>query len=108
MRRHFLGQHYYFEIPFLVLRFIPMILTKEEAESLLQARNRSPHSLLGMHQLGGGKGIVVRAFVPGAAQVEVLPARGEPHPKFKLEKINEAGLFEGTSAASKEIYAYDL
>ena len=33
---------------------------------------------------------------------------GEPHPKFKLEKIDDAGLFEGASAASNEIYAYDL
>ena len=44
-----------------------MVLTRDELRSLVEANNRSPHQLLGMHPLGDGSGIVVRASLPGAA-----------------------------------------
>ena len=50
-----------------------MILTHAERESLIQAQQRNPHHLLGMHPLGDGSGVVVRALLPNAAQVEVVP-----------------------------------
>ncbi len=85
-----------------------MILTKEEAESLLQAQNRSPHSLLGMHKLGNGAGVVVRAFAPDAAKVEVVPTLEKSRPPILLQKVHDAGLFEGTSDKAGDVYAYDL
>src|SRR2546422_10738945 len=50
-----------------------MILTEAELLSLVQVQLRSPHQLLGMHPLGDGSGVVVRAFVPNAAAAEIIP-----------------------------------
>ena len=61
-----------------------------------------------MHPLGDGSGVVVRAFLPGAAQVEVRPTHEKKKPKIKLQKIHEAGIFEGTAKDSGKVYAYDL
>jgi hypothetical protein len=33
-----------------------MVLTQEELSSLVEVKHRSPHQLLGMHELGKGKG----------------------------------------------------
>ncbi|MGN6642690.1 MAG: 1,4-alpha-glucan branching protein GlgB [Verrucomicrobiota bacterium] len=85
-----------------------MLLTPEELRSLVEVNNRAPHQLLGMHQLGDGSGLVVRAFVPGASKVEVQPTHEKKKPGFKLERIHDAGLFEGITKAAKDIYAYDL
>ena len=85
-----------------------MILTQVELDSLVHVQHRSPHTLLGMHPLGDGSGVVVRAFLPGAAQVEVRPTHEKKKPKIKLQKIHEAGIFEGTAKESGKVYAYDL
>ena len=49
-----------------------MILSAAELDSLVQATQRSPHQLLGMHPLGDGQGVVVRAFLQNAASVATL------------------------------------
>ena len=41
-----------------------MVLTQEELRSLVEVKNRSPHQLLGLHELGKGKGLVARALLP--------------------------------------------
>ena len=84
-----------------------MILTKDEADSLLEVRLRSPHTLLGMHQLGDGAGLVVRALQPGAKEVEIAPTHEKSKPRFKLTQLRP-GLFEGTTTDAREVYAYDL
>jgi 1,4-alpha-glucan branching enzyme len=85
-----------------------MILTAEELGSLVEARQRSPHQLLGMHPLGDGSGLVVRAMVPGAKKVEVAPVHVKDKPRFSLKEVHEAGVFEGTTNKAKSVYAYDL
>ena len=85
-----------------------MVLTHGELESLVHVRHRSPHTLLGMHPLGDGSGIVVRAFVPDAAQVEIEPTHEKKKPGFKLQRVHESGLFEGTSQEASHVFAYDL
>jgi hypothetical protein len=45
-----------------------MILTPDEIETIIHARARHPHQLLGMHPLGDGSGVVVRAYLPDAAR----------------------------------------
>ncbi|MGV3774604.1 MAG: 1,4-alpha-glucan branching protein GlgB [Verrucomicrobiales bacterium] len=85
-----------------------MILTAEELNSLVQAQNRAPHQLLGMHPLGKGKGLVVRAIVPDAATVEVLPVHEPSKPRIKLEKIHPSGIYEGSTTEAAQVYAYDL
>jgi 1,4-alpha-glucan branching enzyme len=85
-----------------------MVLTQDELRSLVEANNRAPHELLGMHQLGNGSGLVVRALVPNAVKVEVQPTHEKKKPTIKLERIHEAGVFEGVTSAANEVYAYDL
>src|SRR3954468_22964634 len=85
-----------------------MILTHAELESLIQAKNRSPHQLLGMHPLGDGSGLVVRAYLPNAARIEVAPVHEKSKPSFALKQIHESGLFEGSTPKAQHVYAYDL
>ena len=85
-----------------------MILSEAELTSLVTVQHRSPHQLLGMHPLGGGFGVVVRAFLPEAAKVEAQPTHDKRKPKIKLKRLHRAGLFEGVSRETNEVYAYDL
>ena len=85
-----------------------MILTVEELESLVHARQREPHRLLGMHPLGDGSGVVVRAYLPNAAAVEAVPVHEPAMPRIRLERLHESGLFEGVSRAAPRVFAYEL
>ncbi len=85
-----------------------MILTAPELTSLVQVQNRAPHQLLGMHPLGDGSGLVVRAFLPNAASVKIVPTHERGKPTIKLKRLHETGVFEGVTRAAKEVYAYDL
>jgi 1,4-alpha-glucan branching enzyme len=84
-----------------------MILTSAEADSLVEVRHRSPHDLLGMHALGAGAGVVVRAFHPRAVEISIAPVHEKNKPRIKLEQVRPA-LFEGTTKEAKSVYAYDL
>src|SRR5712691_5572673 len=85
-----------------------MVLTQDELRSLIDVNHRSPHRLLGMHPLGDGSGVVVRAFVPEAAQVEIIPTHEKNQPRITLTRLTESGIFEGVSKNAKRVYAYDL
>src|SRR6266404_4081636 len=67
----------------------PMILTAEEVDSLVYVQHRSPHTLLGVHPLGDGSGLVVRAFLPDAAAVEIVPVHEKDRPGIKLNRLHE-------------------
>jgi 1,4-alpha-glucan branching enzyme len=85
-----------------------MVLSHEELQSLTEARNRSPHQLLGLHPLGNGSGLVARALLPNAARVEVHPVHEPDKPVIKLKRIPKTDLFEGTTTQAERVYAYDL
>jgi 1,4-alpha-glucan branching enzyme len=85
-----------------------MILTPAELHSLIELSHQSPHTLLGMHPLGDGSGLVVRAFLPDAARVEIQPVHEKNRPKFELKRVHETGLFEGVTRIANKVYAYDL
>ncbi len=85
-----------------------MILSGDEVTSLVHATQRLPHQLLGMHPLGDGSGLVVRALLHNAAQVEVVPVLEKKRPSFRLKRLDDSGLFEGTTTATAKVYAYDL
>jgi 1,4-alpha-glucan branching enzyme len=85
-----------------------MILTPDELHSLVELIHQSPHTLLGMHPLGDGSGLVARAFLPDAARVEIQPTHEKSRPKFELKPIHQAGLFEGVTRTANKVYAYDL
>jgi len=85
-----------------------MLLTKAELASLVHAQNGNPHQLLGMHPLGDSSGLVVRAFLPNAASVEVVPTHEKSKPSFMLKRLDESGLYEGSTKKATSVYAYDL
>ncbi|MEI6198098.1 MAG: 1,4-alpha-glucan branching enzyme, partial [Verrucomicrobiota bacterium] len=85
-----------------------MILTPDELRSLVELKHQSPHTLLGMHPLGGQSGLVVRALLPGAESVEVQPVHEKDKPGFALERIPGTDVFEGLTRAASAVYAYDL
>ena len=85
-----------------------MILRWDELDALVQVRHRTPHQLLGMHPLGDGSGVVVRAYLPHAAQVEIVPTHEKKKPSFALQRVHDSGLFEGSHKGSNTVYAYDL
>jgi 1,4-alpha-glucan branching enzyme len=85
-----------------------MVLTEAELRSLVEVNHRSPHQLLGMHPLGDGSGLVVRAFFPDAAKVDIQPVHEKSRPAIALERIHPSGLFEGVTRKATHVYAYDL
>src|SRR6266704_1211662 len=85
-----------------------MVLTQEELLSLVEVKSRSPHELLGLHQLKTGNGLVARALVPGAIKVELQPTHEKDKPAIKLKRIAKTDVFEGTTTAADRVYAYDL
>ncbi len=85
-----------------------MLLSPAEFEAVSQVQHRDPHSLLGMHPLGGRQGLVVRALVPGATRIEVKPVHDRSKPTFPLHRLGDSCVFEGRTAAAHEVYAYDL
>jgi 1,4-alpha-glucan branching enzyme len=85
-----------------------MMLTPDELRSLIELKHQSPHTLLGMHPLGDGSGLVVRAFLPDAAKVEVQPVHEKDKPRLALKRVHDRGLFEGVTQSADRVYAYDL
>jgi 1,4-alpha-glucan branching enzyme len=85
-----------------------MILSAPELESLVRLEHLCPHQLLGLHPLGDKKGLVARAFAPGAKSVTLVPVHDKSKPSFSLKPLDHTGYFEGTTRKASEIYAYDL
>jgi 1,4-alpha-glucan branching enzyme len=85
-----------------------MILSREELRSLVGLTHQSPHTLLGMHPLGDGAGLVVRAMLPAAAKVEIQPTHEKDKPAFELKRIPKTDVFEGVTKLANKVYAYDL
>lgn len=85
-----------------------MIVSAAELEALVAVRHSSPHELLGMHPLGDRKGLVVRAFLPGADRVDAVPVHESKRPTIHLKRIHDSGVFEGTTDRAVDVFAYDL
>jgi 1,4-alpha-glucan branching enzyme len=64
--------------------------------------------LLGMHPLGDGSGLVVRALVPDAKKIEIQPVHEKDKPSFELQRIPGTDVFEGGTREARAVYAYDL
>ena len=85
-----------------------MGLTQQEMQSLLEAKCRAPHQLLGMHLLDDGSGLVVRAMATNAAKVAVEPIHEKEMPAFELHRSGNTPVFEGGTNDAGRIYAYNL
>jgi len=85
-----------------------MLLTQSELASLTEIRHSTPHTLLGMHPLGDGSGLAVRALVPDAESIEILPVHEKDKPAVSLKRLHPGGLFGAVIPGVKKVYAYDL
>lgn len=70
-----------------------------EAWAILEGRHSDPFAYLGPHEEAGSR--VVRAYLPSAISVSVLPSRGK---EFQLQPLHEAGLFAGKAPAGEGPY----
>lgn len=66
-------------------------LDKAAIAAIAKGKHDDPFAVLGVHP--NGKGLIARAFIPGAETVEALTLAGEP--AGLLQRIDKAGLFEG-------------
>ncbi len=73
-------------------------------EQILAAECYDPHSFLGSHIID--KGVVIRVFNPQALEVFVIDE--ETSTETKMNKVNEAGLFELFFKSKKQIFPYFL
>ncbi len=80
------------------------MLNPQDIELICSARHGDPFSVLGPHAQDGG--VSIRAFLPGARQVEVIDA-GSGQRLGPLEKQHADGFFEGLLAAPASV-AYCL
>ena len=82
-------------------------LSEEDVQAIVEARHWDPFSVLGPHavEVYGEQLLSVRVFVPGAAQVHVLPHRGDPLP---ARKLHPQGFFERTLGPVGEDFRYRL
>jgi 1,4-alpha-glucan branching enzyme len=70
-------------------------MNPEAIEALVKGRHGDPFALLGPHLSASGP--VIRAFLPGAAQVAAYAPTGEFLAEFR--RVHEDGLFEASLAA---------
>ncbi|RFB74995.1 1,4-alpha-glucan branching protein GlgB [Methylovirgula sp. 4M-Z18] len=76
----------------------------EDVIAIVSARHDDPFSILGQHQYGDT--FVVRAFIPHAAQVDVLDTKGAL--LAALNQRHPDGFFEGKIPKATERFAYRL
>src|SRR5215470_4533555 len=84
-----------------------MTLDPDAIRALAEGEHCDPFAVLGPHrvQTPRGPAVAVRAMVPGAASVRVLPAGAAPAP---MERLHAAGLFETVLPEGREPLAYRL
>lgn len=85
-----------------------MILTPAELESLHRLAHATPHSLLGLHPLNHGRGLVARVQIPDAEHVELVPTHEPNKPRLVLQRLGDTCIFEASTQAVHDVYAYDI
>ena len=78
-------------------------IARSDLNAFLRLKHGDPHAILAAHHVEGG--IVIRAFRPDAAQIEVLIGRKKPS---LMSRTHEAGLFEVLIPDLSEIPSYRL
>ncbi|MFZ1427155.1 MAG: hypothetical protein WAS21_10340, partial [Geminicoccaceae bacterium] len=80
-------------------------ISSDTIQALVEARHDDPFAVLGPHEAAGG--VVIRALVPGAAELEVVEeATGAV--VGTLERRHDAGFFEGMLADRPAWFGYTL
>jgi len=85
-----------------------MLIPTNELTKFLQATQAQPHDWLGMHTAtkARSKGVVVRAFLKGAAECEVVDKANRK--SYPMELIAPEGFFEVFIPKQTEIFGYML
>jgi 1,4-alpha-glucan branching enzyme len=84
-----------------------MTLDQHTIRAVVEGEHGDPFGVLGPHrvQTPDGAAVAVRAIVPGAAAVRVLPADAPPAP---MERLDPAGFFETVLPDRRDGFAYRL
>jgi len=82
-------------------------VTQDQLERILQVQHHDPFEVLGAHliELEGRPAVAVRAFLPQAEQVWVVPMAGDPRPMHRKEGTD---FFEALFPERNEIFGYRL
>src|SRR5438552_15577802 len=82
-------------------------LDAEAIRAVVEGEHGDPFAVLGPHrvQTPNGTAVAVRAIVPGAAAVRVLPADAPPSP---MERLHPVGFFEAVLSDRRDPFAYRL
>lgn len=83
------------------------MLDSEEVAAIVNVKHSDIFSVLGMHSLTTGSGIIVRAFLPEALRVEVIDTKTNKL-VAELNLVDIAGLFEGKLAKRRKAFNYRL
>jgi 1,4-alpha-glucan branching enzyme len=77
---------------------------QQDIDAILRGYQEDPFRVLGMHQAGGC--VVLNAFVPDAATIQVLDGAGKP--LCKMDRINAEGFFHAAFKRRKKPFDYSL
>ena len=93
-----------------VLSFRAVLTTKNDLDSIKNAKSQNPHGILGMHLIEdeGVTQIVVRAFVDDALSCEVVGSSESNGVCYPLNKVAEEGFFEGVIEGCESVFPYRL
>ncbi|GAC1469429.1 MAG: 1,4-alpha-glucan branching enzyme [Isosphaeraceae bacterium] len=83
----------------------------EEIERIVQANHWNPFEVLGPHlvEIGKGKGLSIRAFLPDARHAWVIDlSRGEPGAKSPMTRLHADGFLESVFPGKSAPFPYRL
>src|SRR5689334_2371202 len=86
---------------------------RTEIDAIVRGEHSDPFRILGPHreQNNQTSAVIVRAFLPQAQAVEVLPVKPSApnHPtQWRMQKIHPDGFFEARIEAAAEPFVYSL
>jgi len=85
---------------------LTMIINAREIDACLSGEIGDPHSVLGLHSLGVGKGMVARCLSPSADRVELVDLRTRD--RYPMDRLVSTGFFELHLPLETEVFPYRL
>ncbi len=84
-------------------------LSNTSVKAIIQGECGDPFAVLGPHVIRRARrpAVAIRAFLPHAAQVTVVPAEVGALPQ-PMERLHASGLFEAVFADRRELFGYQL
>jgi len=80
----------------------------DDVYRVIHTDHYDPFTVLGPHLLGGNR-LAIRAFLPGAETVSVIPGGGKLSGKqIPMERVHELGFFEAVIPDCTEVFPYQF